>query len=107
MALKLELTARFQKEAKKYLKKYPSLKEELALLRNNLNKNPYLGTPIGLDCFKIRLAIQSKGKGKSGGARVIMHLHITETTIYLLTIYDKSEKENIKESELKDILKNL
>lgn len=50
------------------------------------------------------MAIASKGKGKSGGARVITNLKVTETTVYLLTIYNKSDKENITDKELlKDI----
>jgi hypothetical protein len=58
-----------------------------------LKKNPEQGTNLGNNCFKIRLSVASKGKGKSGGARVITNIVISDDTVYLLTIYDKSEKE--------------
>lgn len=54
------------------------------------------------------MAITSKGKGKSGGARVITVtaiVSVDETNVTLLTIYDKSDRETIKDSELKNILK--
>jgi hypothetical protein len=66
-----------------------------------------LGTFIGNNCYKIRLAIGSKGKGKSGGARVISYLYIKTETVYLLTIYDKSEKENLKPNELNNMIESL
>lgn len=62
---------------------------------------------IGNNCYKIRLAISSKGKGKSGGARVITYLYIKIETIYLLTIYDKGEKTGLKSNELKEIINSL
>jgi hypothetical protein len=53
------------------------------------------------------MAISSKGKGKSGGSRIITFVKITETTVYLLSIYDKSDKETIKDSELKELLNQI
>ena len=58
----------FDRQLKRLAKKYLSLKTDLALLGNQLSNNPKIGKPIGQDCYKIRLAISSKGKGKSGGA---------------------------------------
>ncbi|MFM8833062.1 MAG: type II toxin-antitoxin system RelE/ParE family toxin [Cytophagales bacterium] len=63
------------------------------------------GTPIGNNCYKIRLAISSKGK--SGGARVITYLYIQTETVYLLTLYDKSEKADLKPNELKEMIQEL
>ena len=68
---------------------------------------PDKGTPIGNECFKIRLAIASKGKGKSGGARIITYLSVTDEMIVLLSIYDKSEKEDISDKELLKLLDQL
>ena len=64
-------THRFEKELKRLVKKFPSLKKEFAELINEISENPDSGTFLGNNCYKIRLAIGSKGKGKSGGARVI------------------------------------
>jgi len=105
MSYNVVTIAPFRKEAKKLIKKYPSLKNELTELGNQLSNNPTKGTSLGNDCFKIRLAIASKGKGKSGGARVITHFYVAEDTIYLLSIYDKSDKENIPDSQIRALLK--
>jgi hypothetical protein len=104
-------TDSFEKAAKPLLKKFPSLKNELAQLENDLQTNPRMGTALGKNTFKIRLAISSKGKGKSGGARVITHLELNleveeeSTDIFLLTIYDKSVAENITDKELEILIK--
>jgi len=76
-------------------------------LAQQLVQQPQMGTPLGHDCFKIRMAITAKGKGKSGGARVITHVQVTKEHIFLLSIYDKSEAENITDKELLGRLKNL
>lgn len=83
--------ANFSKELKKLAKKYHSIKEDYSNLLDEMEANPKLGTSIGKNCYKVRLQITSKGKGKSGGARVITHLLITieAETLYLLKIYDK------------------
>jgi hypothetical protein len=105
MGYSVKSIAVFEKQAKRLIKKYASLKNELLLLVQELKENPEQGTAIGKNCFKIRIAIASKGKGKSGGARIITNFVITNATVYLLSIYDKSEKGNITDSELSELLK--
>lgn len=90
----------FNRQAKRLLKKYPSLKSELGILISNLKENPEQGPPLGNNCYKIRLSISSKGRGKSGGAGVITHVYIHETTVILVSLYDKSEQNNISDKEL-------
>ena len=97
----------FDKQAKRIVKKYPSLKNELEKLKKQLSENPMFGTPIGNDCYKIRIGIASKNKGKSGGARIITHLYVAGEKIFLLSIYDKAEQQNISEAEIKNLLKLL
>jgi mRNA-degrading endonuclease RelE of RelBE toxin-antitoxin system len=97
----------FDKQLKRLVKKYPSLKEEYIHLIEWLENNPEQGTAITNKCYKIRLAIASKGKGKSGGARVIANLIIEDQSVYLLTIYDKSEKSNLTDAELTELLKQV
>ena len=106
MNFNVELTDHFKKEAKRLLKKYPSLKTELKELIEELEKNPELGTPLGNNIYKIRLAIASTGKGKSGGARIITYVAIADETVLLLSIYNKGSRESISISEIQDILKN-
>jgi mRNA-degrading endonuclease RelE of RelBE toxin-antitoxin system len=100
-------THRFEKELKRLARRFPSLKNEFAEFIEEIAQKPESGTFIGNNCYKIRLAIGSIGKGKSGGARVITYLYIVTETVYLLTIYDKGEKEDLKPNELKDIVDSL
>ena len=100
-------TSDFKRDSKSLLKKYKSLKAEILYLIASLEEDPTQGTPLGNDCYKIRLAIKSKGKGKSGGARVITCVKIVDGFVYLLTIYSKSEKDNISDKELQKLIKNL
>ena len=95
----------FDKQLKRLVKKYPSLKEEFANVVRTLTVKPDHGTFIGDNSYKIRLGISSKGKGKSGGARIITHVRIVESTVYLLTIYDKSEQENLPQKQLDELVK--
>lgn len=97
----------FERQAKNLVKKYASLKQELFTLVQQLKESPEQGTALGHNCFKIRLSIASKGKGKSGGGRVITNIVVSEKNVYLLSIYDKSEKENISDKELKELLKKI
>ncbi|MEQ1732313.1 MAG: hypothetical protein ABL940_01490 [Bacteroidia bacterium] len=97
----------FEKELKRLVKKFPSLKNEYKELINEIELNPETGTLISNNCYKIRLAISSKGKGKRGGARVITYVYIATQSVYLLTIYDKSEKEDLKPNELNEIINSL
>jgi mRNA-degrading endonuclease RelE of RelBE toxin-antitoxin system len=95
----------FKKEIKRLAKKFPSLKSEFSELIYSLEHNPEQGVSLGNNCYKIRMSIASKGKGKSGGARVITNVLVSETVVYLLSIYDKSDKENLTDKELKELLK--
>ena len=105
MSYKIEISGRFEREIKRLIKKFPSLKSEYALLIKLLTEEPFQGTPIGNDCYKIRLAISSKGKGQSGGARVITNVYVSKNTVYMLSIYDKSEQENISDKDLEKLVK--
>jgi hypothetical protein len=98
---------KFIKEIKRLVKKFPSLKTEYANLISTLSTHPTLGTSLGENCYKIRIAIASKNKGKSGGARVITFVILKDKEVYLLSVYDKTEKETITQKELKEIVKQI
>lgn len=106
MSYKVILSDVFKKEAKRLIKKYPSLKSELEVLGHELSENPIQGTPLGHDVYKIRLAIFSKGKGKSGGARVISFVMVVESKVILLSIYDKGDRDSISDKEIKELMKD-
>jgi mRNA-degrading endonuclease RelE of RelBE toxin-antitoxin system len=104
MSYKVIPVDKFKKEAKRLIKKYPSLKVELVEVANSLSEEPTLGTPLGNDTYKIRVSIKSKAKGKSGGARIITYVVTPQMEIYLLTIYDKSEFDSIDDKTLRRII---
>lgn len=107
MSYKIITTANFDKEAKKLTKKYKSLKAELKTLFEELEENPTYGTDLGNDIYKIRLAIASKGRGKSGGARVMSFVKIIDGVVYLFSIYNKGDKNNISNKEIEGLTKDL
>ena len=85
----------FDKQPKRLAKKFPSLKTEYVSLVESLEDTPMQGSAMADNCYKIRVAIKSKGKGKSGGARVIAYVQVVKNNVFLLAIYDKSEQEDI------------
>lgn len=95
----------FQKEFKQLIKKYPSILTDLGNLIKLLEQNPLTGTPLGNNCYKIRMNIGSKRTGKRGGARVITCVKIINKKVYLISIYDKADKENVTKKEIEAILK--
>ena len=100
-------TDHFARQVKHLAKKYPSIKTDLAQLIALLVEKPIMGDPIGKNCYKIRMKITSKNTGKSGGARVITFVKTTVYKVVLIDIFDKSEKENISDSYLIEILKKI
>lgn len=117
MKVEVRITKSFKKDAKSIAKKYPSLFDDLEKLEAKLIKNPTLGTSLGKNTYKIRLKINSKNTGSSGGARVISFLEneifglVEETedliVVNLIAIYDKSEKASISNKELQQLIKNM
>ncbi|MDT3739597.1 MAG: hypothetical protein RO257_08865 [Candidatus Kapabacteria bacterium] len=117
MNVTINVTETFKRLAKPLLKKYPSLKSELSELENELLNSPRLGEQLGNDAYKIRVAVQSKGKGKRGGMRVISYV---ETIIFisnnqkseqievnLISIYDKGKTATLSNQEIKNLIYNI
>jgi len=105
MSFNVYTTDFFDKELKKLSKKYPSIKNDFKALVDSLKKEPRQGLALGKDCYKIRMAITSKGKGKSAGSCVISCVKIVAGSVFLLSIYDKDDKENISDKELDNLLR--
>ena len=79
-------------------------------LRDNLLKNPYQGTELSPGIRKVRLTISSKGRGKSGGARVITFTYLVnekDGVVILLLLYDKADASSIKMNVVRQIIKDL
>ena len=107
MSFKTIPTSGFEKEIKKLAKKYKTIKPDLLKLIDEISQNPFSGDSLGNNCYKVRMAISDKRKGKSAGARVIINVQIISNKIYLLSIYDKSTKANLDPGELDYLIKGL
>ena len=105
----IELSNKFRKYFKVLSKKYKSLPADLEMLLRSLKENPMQGADLGNGLRKVRMAITSKGKGKSGGARIITYTLLIHKSgvLRLLSIYDKADKETISDKELKQLLKDI
>lgn len=101
MAYKVIITQEALRQAKRLAKKYPSFKSDLLELVEALATDPFQGVSLGKDLYKIRLAIRSKTKGRSGGARVITCVKVIHGIVYFAQIYDKSDQSTLTDTELK------
>ena len=106
MKFKIVFTANFGRSYAALRKRYASLKEDLAQLLEELQTAPQSGSPIGQNCYKVRMRIRAKRSGKSGGARVITCVKLVRDTIYLLAVYDKSEQDSISDEDRDRLLRN-
>ena len=104
MSFESYATEPFGRKLKRLAKRYKSLAQDLTKVIEKLSENPKMGTPIGKDCFKIRIAVTSKSRGKSGGVRLITYVRIIHNSVYLMDIYDKSEQPTITDKELKMLI---
>ena len=107
MSYKVDTTDNFEREAKRLIKKYKSLKKEIEDLIDELEENPEKGTHIKNGVYKIRLAVKSKGKGKRGGMRVMTQFKIVKETVYMFSIFSKGEKDDISDKEIERLIKDI
>lgn len=108
MQYRIESLATFDREVKRLSKRYPSMAADIKALKAEILANPSLGVSLGKNVRKIRMRIASKGRGKSGGVRVItvtVVAAVEETEIDLLYIYDKADRTSITETEIEALLK--
>lgn len=106
MSFEIRFSDNFRRSAKQLAKKYVSLKSDLALLSQELAENPEMGTPLGKNLYKVRMSITSKGRGKSGGARVITCVVYKSEQVLLAEIYDKAQYDTVDDSRIIKLLKD-
>ncbi|MBO7140606.1 MAG: addiction module toxin RelE [Prevotella sp.] len=108
MKVTFKYLSEFERLAKDLRKKYNSFKDDYNAFLDELEQNPFGGDPLGHHTYKNRMAIASKGKGKSGGARVITYniqeISDDEIVITLMTIYDKSDIANVSDAYLRSLV---
>lgn len=110
MKYEVEVGREFKRNFKKLQKRYRKIDNDLEKLIEELEENSYIGTDLGNNLRKIRMAISDKGRGKSHGARVITYtVEVDEEsgTVTLLAIYDKKDKATITENEIQALLDEL
>ena len=110
MNVSIDYLPEFERRAKALAKKYKSFPADYNAFLDELEQNPFGGDPLGHNTYKHRMAISSKGKGKSGGARVITY-NVQQQAIggdiliTLMSIYDKSEIDNVSDAYLRQLIK--
>jgi len=111
MKVSFDYLDEFERGAKVLRKKYPSFEDDYQAFLDELEENPYCGESIGHHTYKNRMAIASKGKGKSGGARVLTYnvrqQSEDEVVITLMTIYDKSEIGNVSDAFIRSLVRQI
>lgn len=105
--MRVRTSADFRAAFKRLKKRHKSLQQDFEKLLLSLLQNPLQGVELDGGVRKIRLAITSKGRGKSGGARVIIRVRIVSDELQLLYIYDKADYENVSDTFLRDVMKRM
>jgi mRNA-degrading endonuclease RelE of RelBE toxin-antitoxin system len=107
MKYEVVLHPNFEKEYKPLAKKYPSLKQDIQNIIDEIEKELVLATDLGEGFKKIRVNIKSKGKGSSGGGRLITQetiITVDDTKVLFASIYNKGDHESINIAILKEII---
>ena len=111
MKVKIDFLPEFMRLAKPLWKKYASFEQDYMQLLDELRSNPFVGTPLGEGVRKVRMTITSKGKGKSGGARVLTYCvnkdSDDEIKVTLMSIYDKSKISNVSDEYISFLVKEM
>ena len=111
MKVKIDFLPEFMRLAKPLWKKYASFEQDYMQLLDELRSNPFVGTPLGEGVRKVRMTITSKGKGKSGGARVLTYCvnkdSDYEIKVTLMSIYDKSKISNVSDDYISSLIKEM
>ena len=100
----------FDVSIKRLLKRYHSLSDDYEDFIDSLQENPFQGAELYPGIRKIRMPITSKGRGKSGSARVITANAIIaehEGRIALLTIYDKQDAVTVKVKVIRQMAREM
>lgn len=105
--MKIRISEEFRIAFKRLKKRHKSLETDFEQLLASLLLDPMQGVELEGGVRKVRLAITSKGRGKSGGARVIIRVRIVADELQLLYIYDKADFNNINDAYLRDVMRRM
>lgn len=99
MSLIIEYSDNFLREAKPLSKKFKLLKSDLRTAIYEIESSKDFGVPLGFNLFKKRVKNSSIPTGKSGGFRIIIYQQLKDK-IVLISIFSKTDKENLNDEEL-------
>lgn len=105
--MRVRISEDFRVSYKQLKKRHKSLEADFERLLASLLENPMQGVELPGGARKVRMAITSKGRGKSGGARVIIRVRIVHDELQLLYIYDKADMENVSDAFLREVMKRM
>lgn len=104
--LRVEETETFSKCLKKLQKRFKNIQTDCDNFIDKIDTLESLGTSLGNGIYKVRIANSNKKSGKSAGYRLISYLKLTDSELYLMYIYDKSDTDNISEKQIDELFKN-
>ena len=105
--MRVRISEDFRVSYKQLKKRHKSLEADFERLLASLLENPMQGVELPGGARKVRMAITSKGRGKSGDARVIIRVRIVHDELQLLYIYDKADMENVSDAFLREVMKRM
>ncbi len=103
----IKFTEQFKRNIRQLAKKYRHIKSDIQPIIQQLQLGKFIGVRIpktGEIIYKVRLKNSDIQKGKSGGYRLIYHVR-GSTIIIMMTIYTKSEQEDISPKRIQEILR--
>ena len=95
----------FKKEYKKLKKRYKRIDSDIISIEEDIVYNPKSGIDLGEGFYKTRVKNSDKNRGKSGGYRIITYYIDDDGVVYLVSIYDKGDKDSVSVEQLKEIIK--
>jgi len=109
MIYNILVTKKFTKDIKKYSRKFRNIEKDINNVIEKLKNGNLIGNIIKdvnfeNAVFKVRVINSDTNSGKSSGYRLLYYVLRDDGIIYLLTIYSKSDKENIRNSEIEEII---
>lgn len=107
LAYQIKYLNRFATQLKKLAKKYVSIPEDYSRFLSEVSEHPATETELFANCYKIPIHVSRKNNSKRSGTRVITYIFIAKENVYLLTIYDKSDQENISKQELRKLIESI
>lgn len=107
-SIKIDLTPEYKRNLRDLVKRYRNIRSDTQTVIKQLQAGNFLGDRIpGLGTefiiYKVRVRNSNIQKGKSAGYRLIYQIE-SSISILLLTIYSKSDRQDISAKEILDIL---